>query len=320
MIDSASIVIGLIILFVGGEATLRGAVSLARTLGVSTAMIGLVVVGFGTSAPELVVTLRASLSGQPDIGVGNVVGSNIANILLVMGIGAIIYPLTCEARAIRRDGTMMLGVSILLVALALNGRVGTIEGGFMVAALVCFLGWSYVKDRRHQSASSELHSREADEPDELPLGIFRIAAYLVFGLAALIGGATLLVEGATGIARSFGVPESVIGLSLVAIGTSLPEVAATVVAAMRRHTDVAIAGILGSNVFNVLGILGIAALVKPLPVANDIASIDIWVMLAASLVILPILISGLRVSRQEGVVLLVLYVSYIASMAVRLPG
>jgi cation:H+ antiporter len=320
MIDSAAIAVGLIILFAGGEATLRGSVSLAKTLGVSAAMIGLVVVGFGTSAPELVVTLRASLGGQPDIGVGNVVGSNIANILLVIGIGAIVYPLTCEARAIRRTGTMMLGVSILLVALALNGRVGAIEGGFMVAALICFLAWSYVRDRRHQTASAKLHSREADEPGDLPLSVFRITIYLVFGLAALIGGAALLVEGATGIARSFGVPESVIGLSLIAIGTSLPEVAATVVAAIRRHTDVAIAGILGSNIFNVLGILGVAALVKPLPVANDIASIDIWVMLAASLVILPILFSGLRVSRQEGVVLLVLYVSYISSMALRLPG
>ena len=320
MIDSVYIAIGLIILFVGGEATLRGAVSLARTLGVSAAMIGLVVVGFGTSAPELVVTLRASLGGQPDIGVGNVVGSNIANLLLVMGIGAVVYPLTCEARAIRRDGTMMLGVGILLVALGLSGRIGPIEGSIMVATLVIFLSWSYVQDRRHQNALAEHHSYEADEPGDLPLGVVRIIIYLIFGLAALIGGATLLVEGATGIARSFGVPESVIGLSLVAIGTSLPEVAATVVAAFRRHTDVAIAGILGSNIFNVLGILGIAALIKPLPVANDIASIDIWVMLAASLVILPILISGWRVGRLEGVVLLIFYFSYIISMTVRMSG
>jgi len=320
MIDSVYIAIGLIILFVGGEATLRGAVSLARTLGVSAAMIGLIVVGFGTSAPELVVTLRASLGGQPDIGVGNIVGSNIANLLLVMGIGAVIYPLTCEARAIRRDGTMMLGAGILLVALALHGRVGPIEGSIMAATLVSFLSWSYVQDRRHQNALAKHHSYEADEPDDLPLGVFRIIIYLIFGLAALIGGATLLVEGATGIARSFGVPESVIGLSLVAFGTSLPEVAATVVAAFRRHTDVAIAGILGSNIFNVLGILGIAALIKPLPIANDIASIDIWVMLAASLVILPILISGWRVGRLEGIVLLVFYFSYIISMTVRLSG
>ena len=320
MIDSVYIAIGLIILFVGGEATLRGAVSLARTLGVSAAMIGLVVVGFGTSAPELVVTLRASLGGQPDIGVGNVVGSNIANLLLVMGIGAVVYPLTCEARAIRRDGTMMLGVGILLVALALSGRIGPIEGSIMVATLVSFLSWSYVQDRRHQNALAEHHSYEADEPGDLTLGVVRIIIYLIFGLAALIGGATLLVEGATGIARSFGVPESVIGLSLVAIGTSLPEVAATVVAAFRRHTDVAIAGILGSNIFNVLGILGIAALIKPLPIANDIASIDIWVMLAASLVILPILISGWRVGRLEGVVLLIFYFSYIISMTVRMSG
>ena len=320
MIDGASVVIGLIILFAGGEATLRGAVSLARMLGVSTAMIGLTVVGFGTSAPELVVTLRASLGGQPDIGVGNIVGSNIANILLVMGIGAVVHPLVCEARAVRRDGTMMLAVGVILVLLALNGRVGTVEGGVMVVALASFLAWSYVQDRRHQSAAGELHSREADEPGDLPIGGFRIGIYLVLGLAALVGGAALLVEGATGIARSFGVQESVIGLTLVAIGTSLPEVAATVVAALRRHTDVAIANILGSNVFNVLGILGVAALVKPLPVADDIASIDIWVMLAASLVILPILVSGWRVTRREGAVLLMLYTAYVASMAMRLPS
>ncbi len=320
MIDAVSILIGLIILFAGGEATLRGAVSLARLLGVSTAMIGLTVVGFGTSAPELVVTLRASLGGHPDIGVGNVVGSNIANILLVMGVGALIYPLTCEARAIWRNATMMLIVAILLVLLALNGRVGSIEGGLMVVALCSFLGWSYVRDRRHQSAAGDLHSRELDQTGDLPIGRFRIGFYLIFGLAALVGGAALLVEGATGIARSFGVPESVIGLTLVAIGTSLPEVAATVVAALRRHTDVAIAGILGSNVFNVLGILGIAALVKPLPVADDISSIDIWVMLAASLLILPILATGWRVSRREGAVLLFLWTAYVASMAMRLPN
>ena len=170
MINGASIIIGLIILFAGGEVTLRGSVALARALGVSTAVIGLTVIGFGTSAPELVVTLRATLSGQPDIGVGNVVGSNIANILLVMGIGAVVCPLACEARAVRRDGTMMLIVTFLLVLLALNGQVGSLEGALMVSALASFLGWSYFKDVHHNNAAGELHRREAGESGDVPIG------------------------------------------------------------------------------------------------------------------------------------------------------
>lgn len=314
LIDVAFVIIGLIVLFIGGETTVRGSVSLARTLGISTVMIGLIVIGLGTSAPELFVTVGASLGGKPDIGVGNIVGSNIANILLVLGIGALIFPLTFESKEIKRDGVAMLIAALLLVYLLTKGRIGLLDGSLMVSTLAMFLCWLYFHDRDQQYAAAELGS---DVTTDRLAGGIRITSFIIGGLIFLIGGAALVVNGATGIARSLGVSESVIGLSLVAIGTSLPEVAATSVAALKRQTDVAIAGILGSNLFNVFGILGVAAIIKPLPVADDIASIDIWVMLASAMLIIPIMILG-RISRVGGALLLFIYIIYILSMASRL--
>jgi cation:H+ antiporter len=307
---------GLVVLVLGGEATVRGAVGLARLLGVSPAMIGLTVVAFGTSAPELVVSLQASLEGAPDIAVGNVVGSNIANILLILGAGALIAPLICAPGMVRRDGAAMILALALLCVLGLSGAIVAWQGALMLLVLVGYVGGSYVLDRRNGTAVAELHAREAEETTGVPQTRVLVTLYVVVGLVGLVLGAKLLVDGAVGVARAAGVSESVIGLSLVAIGTSLPELAATVVAAWRRHTDVAIANVLGSNLFNVLLILGAASLVAPLPVAPDIVAIDLWVMLGSGLVLIPIMITGWHISRAEGVFLLLLYAVYIASLAI----
>lgn len=310
--------IGLAMLVAGGELTLRGAIGLARMLGVSAAIIGLTVMGFGTSAPELVVTVRAVLTGNVDIAIGNAVGSNIANTLLILGVGALIYPLVSDPRAVYRDGVFMVAVSMLLCALGLYGVIETWHGIAMVLALFGFIAWSYWTDIRTNGPAADLHGEFAEETAGIPQRRLVIFGYLLSGIAALVYGAALLVDAAVLIAQAAGVPQSVIGLTVVAFGTSLPELAATAVAAWRRHADIAIASVLGSNIFNILGVLGIGALFRPLGFAEDIAAIDQWVMLAGAFVLIPILVTGWRICRTEGAVLLVLYVGYISSVSMRL--
>lgn len=335
LMDFIFVAVGLAMLFIAGEGALRGAIGLAQKIGVSPAMIGLTVVGFGTSAPELVVTLDAALQGQSALAIGNVVGSNISNLLLILGVGAMISPLTCEAGAAKRDAGMMIGTAIILVALGMTGEIVRWQGVVMVSLLVGMLFWSYRCDRTTQKKvaadkaaaadaaaeagtdSDDIHVKELEEVGEVPRNIWVILALNAFGLAGLLFGAHLLVDGATGIAYRLGVPQSIVGLTLVALGTSLPELAATVVAAMRNHTDVAIANIMGSCVFNILSILGITAIVQPLMIAPDIQSIDLWVMLAASLLVMVLLVRACTIGRFGGAVLFVAYVAYIGSMAGR---
>jgi cation:H+ antiporter len=318
MMDFLLTVLGLGILLVGGELTLRGAIGLAKLLGVSAAMIGLTVVAFGTSAPELVVSLEAAIDGSPDIAIGNVIGSNIANILLVLGVGALIAPLICDPGAVRRDGAAMMASMVLLAGLGLTGVINAWQGMLMLAALVGYVMWSYRIDRKNGNGASDLHAREVEETAGVPTATWLVLLYLVVGLVALIGGASLLIDGAIGVARAAGISEPVIGLSLVAVGTSLPELAATAVAAWRRHTDVAVGNVLGSNLFNVMLILGTASLVSPMPFADEFVRVDLWVMLGAGIVLMPVMITGWKISRNKGILLLMLYVAYIASMGMGL--
>lgn len=314
--DVVYLVAGLAILFVGGELTLRGAVGLARLLGVSAAVIGLTVVGFGTSAPELVVTVQAALKDQSGLAIGNVVGSNLSNLLLILGAGALIWPLTCAAVAARRDAGMMVGSAILLVLLGMYGEIVWWHGVVMVTILVIYLGSTYIADRRDQ-ASRELHEQESEELENAPTSVPVIAVFTLLGLAGLVFGADLMVTGAIGIASEFGVPETVIGLTIVALGTSLPELAATAVAAYRKHTDVAIANIMGSCVFNILSILGITSMVSTLYIEPDIRNIDLWVMLAASVAVTAFLLKSCTIGRVGGAMLLAGYILYIASLGGR---
>ncbi len=309
---------GLLLLVLGGELALRGAIGLSKVMGVSPAIIGLTVMGFGTSAPEMVVTVRAALTGSVDIAVGNAVGSNIANTFLILGVGALICPLVCDPKAVYRDTGFMVAVSVLLCVLGYIGVIERWEGVAMVLALIAFVSWTYFHDIRTHDAAADLHTKIAGEMPASPSGLPSIGWHLLAGIAGLVYGASLLVDSAVTLAESAGVPQSIIGLTVVALGTSLPELGATAVAAWRRHTDIAIANVVGSNIFNILGVLGVGAIFHPLSVAPEILNIDQWVVLVSAIILVPILVTGWRINRMEGAVLLLLYAGYIGSMTMRL--
>jgi cation:H+ antiporter len=294
---------GLVALLLGGDALVRGAVGVARRFGVSPLVIGLTLVGFGTSAPELMTSVSAALSGVPGIALGNVVGSNIANILLILGLAALISPVVGRWADLRRETAWVAGSALLLVALSLTGQIATWTGPALLALLGLYL-WSAFQTTNVVPV----------DPTIPPEALSASALRLVAGLVLVIGGAIALVHGATAIARLYGVPESVIGLTLVAIGTSLPELATTIMAARRGQSDVALGNILGSGIFNILGILGVTALVAPLPVDPVIAR-DIWVMLAATALLLALLYWRGHIGRLSGAGFIVLYAGYMALLS-----
>jgi len=312
--DILLIAAGLAGLLAGGELLVRGAVALARSLGVSPLVIGLTLVGFGTSAPELVTSLQAAFAGSPGIALGNVVGSNIANILLILGIAAAITPLASSRAAFRRDGSVLVLASLALTVVIVGGGLGRVEGALLLAGLAGFLAWVFVAERRGATPAGEVYIDEADEIATPPTPPARSALTLLFGLVLTVVAARLLVDGAIGVSRSFGVSETVIGLTVVAVGTSMPELVTSVVAARRGHGDVAFGNIVGSNIFNILGILGVTGLARPLAVPADIAGADIWIMLAATAALVVFSISGWRVTRGEGWTLLGGYAAYLAFM------
>ena len=305
---------GILLLGGGGELLVRGATSLARIARVTTAVIGLTIVAMGTSLPELVVSLVAGLAGQPDVAMGNVVGSNIFNVGVIVGVAALLLPLAVHGNAVRLEWPFMFVASFLALLLARDGLVDRLEGGFFVVALLLFTTY-VVRLARTQVKADEARALER-EVDALTLrGRLRGAAVdlglVAIGLALLVVGARLLVTGAVSLAERAGLSERVIGLTIVAGGTSLPELATSAVAAVRRQADIALANVIGSNIFNVLGILGVAALVRPLTVAPAIVTSDMWWMLGFSLILLPMMLRGMRISRREGVVLLGAYGVYL---------
>lgn len=301
---------GLVILLVGGDVLVRGAVALAQRLGVPPLVIGLTVVAFGTSSPELVVCVKSAIAGVPEIAIGNVVGSNIANILLVLGVPAVIFPIACNAESVRRDSAIMVGVSTLFVALCWTGLIQFWQGAIMLALLIGFLVRSYLSSRNGDQTVEAI----VDEIEGIavrPHSMFVSSVLVLVGLVGLVAGSSLLVDGATGLARAAGIPEEVIGLTLVAIGTSLPELATSVVAAIRRHGDVAVGNVVGSNLFNILGIMGVTAMVRPIPVPDQFLSFDLWLMLASSVVLLLFVLRGASINRVAGSVLAVGYAIYL---------
>ena len=305
---------GLALLLAGGEGMVRGALGIARRARISPMVVGLTIVGFGTSAPELVVSVDAALSGIPGLAVGNVIGSNIANMMLIVGTAAIIAPLAVHRSVLIRDSAVMVGATLLFVAIALSGTAVWQHGMVMLIALTIYLTYSLWADRRRSTGAAQLHSEEAeDAPTGLPdrLGIL-IFATLV-GLAALVAGSRLAVMGASAIAREYGVSEELIGLTLVAVGTSLPELATAIVAARRGHDDVCIGNIIGSSIFNLLAITGAAAIAAPLPFSPEIMSFDIWALLAVTIILVGVMLTGRKITRKEGTVLLVLYILYIGA-------
>ncbi|NDL70887.1 calcium/sodium antiporter [Vreelandella alkaliphila] len=312
MLYGISLLVGIVLLTLGGEALIRGAVAGAKRMGISPLLTGLVVVGFGTSFPELVVSIDAAIRQQPDIAIGNIVGSNIGNILLILGLCAVIFPMSVQPLALRRDGVVVVGASLLFIVLAWSGALGRWDAAILLAALTAYLIWAYRTECNQPLPATEMHSAEAEELTAIPSSTAMTVMALIVGLAMLIGGSQLLLYGAIGLAQAMGISEAVIGLTIVAVGTSLPEMAVSVIAALRRHADVAVGNILGSNIFNLLGILGISAFLQPLPIAERVSQFDQWVMLGAAGVLLLFLYTGMRLSRWEGAALLGGYAAYLA--------
>lgn len=314
MTDFLFVAGGLIGLGLGGDMLVRGAVALATLWRVSPLVIGLTLVGFGTSVPELVTSLQAALAGSPGIAVGNVVGSNIGNVLLILGIGAVLAPIAVARSALLRDGSVMALASVALVALVLGGTLGRAGGALGLLMLAIYVIATIRIERRRVTAAGAIYAAEADLVARPATGAAAAAGLTLAGLVLTILAARLLVTGAIGIAQLVGLSEAVIGLTVVAIGTSLPELVTTVIAARRNQGDVALGNILGSNIFNILGILGVTALVLPLQVPARIAETDIWVMLAATVALLVFAATGGRIDRREGAVLLAAYLGYVGWM------
>lgn len=285
---------------------MRGAVALATRLGVSPLLVGLTVVGFGTSTPELVTSLQAAFAGAPGIAVGNVVGSNIANILLILGVAALIYPVAVGRAAFRRDGTALVLATLAGGVVILSGNLARPGGALLVVGLIAYIVLAYRLERA------------ADGPQDVPEATMATAPALglsAVGIVLTILGARFLVQGATGIATDFGVSETVIGLTVVAVGTSLPELVTAMVAGLKRQGDIAFGNVVGSNIYNILGILGVTALIRPIEVPAQIAGLDVWVMGASTLALLAVAITGWRVSRGEGAVLIAAYLAYVGWLA-----
>nr|WP_321463270.1 calcium/sodium antiporter [uncultured Cohaesibacter sp.] len=298
---------GLVFLFFGGEWLVKGAIGVSRKLGLPAFLISLTVVGFGTSMPELLVSLKAAIGDLPGIALGNVVGSNIANILLIVGLSAVISPMYVTRDISRRDTVVMLvTTAILAIALAFQA-IPAWFGGLMLLALFGYLTVSYIQGRKSGCCELDMMTD--------CLATWKILGFLILGLATLVAGAELLVRGATAVATDLGVSNAVIGLTIVAVGTSLPELATSVVAAMHRRSDIAIGNIVGSNIFNILGILGLTSIVSPIPVADRFAQIDGWVMLGATLALAILLLFFRHIGRPLGAMFLVAYAVYVISMA-----
>lgn len=315
-------VLGFGVLIGGAELLVRGASRIAAAAGISPLVIGLTVVSFGTSAPELAVSFQSALGGQGDIALGNVVGSNIFNVLFILGISAIIVPLAVARQLVRLDVPLMIGVSALLLLLGLDGRISTLDGLLLFAGVVAYTVFAIWQSRREQAAGGPTAEEESVEAPRGFRGMLASAGLVVVGLGLLALGANWLVGGATALARLFGLSELIIGLTIVAVGTSLPEVAASVIAALRGQRDIAVGNVVGSNLFNILGILGLTSVVAPGGVAVPQAALtfDIPVMIAVALACLPIFFTGYTIARWEGWLFLGYYVAYTAYLLLDATG
>ncbi len=317
LIDIAQVAAGLVVLLVAGDLLVRGAVNLALRLGIPALMVGMTVVAFGTSAPELVVSVQAVWIGAGGLALGNVVGSNIANILMVLGLPALIAPLAVDPE-LRRDFAIMIAATVLFLALAMGG----VFHHWQALALLLGLGLMLGDNLRRARAIRAAAPAEADDPGDLEgadpaLPGWKLTMFLVLGILGLPLGAQLLVAGAVDIASALGVSDAVIGLTLVAVGTSLPELATTLLAAWRREAGVAMGNIIGSNIFNLLCIIGVAGMVGPIAVPESMLRLDLWVMAGSSLLLLPFILRGAPITRPVGLALSLAYAGYITFLVIR---
>jgi len=304
---------GLALLALGGEGVIRGAVGIAREFGLSELLIGLTLVGFGTSAPELLTSINAALSGSPGIAIGNVVGSNIGNILLVLAVVAIIRPMPVNPAAIWRDGFVMIAASLMFVGVAVYfGELDRLTGLVLIALVALYILVVWLLERG-DGPSAQIHKGEA-HPHAPPPALWISALLALGGLGLLVFGSDLLVDGAIALARVAGMSETAIGLTIVAVGTSLPEFVATLAAALKGKNDVAFGNIVGSNIYNIFGILGATALIQPIAIPPEVTIIDWGAMVGAATLLVLFATTGKRVARLEGVCLLALYAGYVAHL------
>ncbi|AWW30311.1 sodium:calcium antiporter [Echinicola strongylocentroti] len=300
------IVLGFLILLGGGKALVDGASAIAVKLGMSPGLIGMTIVAFGTSAPELLVSVTAALKGTSDIAIGNVIGSNISNITLVLGISALIYPIRLNLKILKFDYSFTLLATLLFYILALNHVISFIDGIILFATLI-LINWYYFT--KADEVPDEFTTEEAEEAKREP--IIKSILYILVGMVGLYFGAELLVNNAVTLAQEYGVSERIIGVTIIAIGTSLPELATSVIAARKKETDIALGNILGSNMQNILSIIGVTAMIKPIEVSDLFLSSDFLWMIGFTVLLFPIMRTGFKISRSEGGLLLAVYIIYL---------
>lgn len=313
IVHAGFLALGAVLLYAGGEGLVRGAGTMALRLGMSPFIIGMTIVAFATSAPELAVSLQAALAGVDDVAIGNVVGSNIANIGLILGICAVLRPVKIEARILSLDLPWLLFVSLLLIAFLNDGHISRPAGLVFLAGLFVFLYWNIQVARREQEHERVRLEFEGAVP-QVKESALMDWLFILGGLVALVGGGASFVRGGVGLATDLGVSPALVALTVIAVGTSLPELATSIVASVKGNDDIAVGNVIGSNFFNILAILGITAVLRPLD-RGDITMVDLVVMLMFALMLVPLIMLRQRIGRPEGLVLLTAYVAYIAWLA-----
>jgi cation:H+ antiporter len=301
---------GLILLIAGGEALVRGSSKIASLLGISPLVVGLTVVAFGTSSPELAVSISSALNGQPDLVIGNVVGSNIFNILIVLGMSAVITPLVVAQKLIKIEIPLLIAISLMLIVFSSDRLIGRFEGIFMTSGVILYSFFLIRESRKESREIQDEYEKEFKEKRRNTATWVLNSFFIVIGLVLLVFGSSLLVDSAVSISRYFGLSELVIGLTVIAAGTSLPEVAASVIAAIKGERDIAVGNVIGSCIFNLLAVLGITTLISPIDVSDAAVTFDIPVMTAVTVASLPILFSGYLINRWEGALFLFYYAAY----------
>jgi cation:H+ antiporter len=313
MSDIVLFIAGLLLLVLGAEGLVRGASRIASALGISPLVIGLTVVAFGTSSPELAVSVKSAIAGQADLALGNVIGSNILNVLLILGASAVIVPLVVSQRLVRFDVPVMIVLSLMTLLLSLDGVIGLADGILLLIGLVVYIWYLVHGSRRQNATESDEFAKEFGAPARTPMEwVFNIVLVLG-GLALLVLGSDWFTSSAVSFARLLGISEMIIGLTLVALGTSLPELVTSVIAAIRGERDIAVGNIVGSNIFNIMGVLGVAGILAPagVGVTDAVLAFDMPVMIVVAFACLPIFFTGGDISRKEGLMLLAYYIAYV---------